>query len=703
MNLKSPDFLCNIKRFPDKQSSEYNKFWENETNKIKYGVTVDGVFIHPWLYWHTQMWNIYLDKEDPINGRTVREIHKAEFRDNEWIIAEGLKEAQDTKKGILLFGSRRLGKSDFLASHIAHNATVFKGSENAVTGGNWSDIDIIVAKAMMGLDLLPDYYKMGRISENPRKEIELGYRVKKSGVWVRTPWSKIIMRNFDNGNNTEGAAGITATSFVIDEVGKFPFAQCYAAAKPAFTGRYGQRCVPILTGTSGDIQASSDAEKFFMAPEAHNFIMRELPEEGNKKVSIFISGLRRMEGKYDTTIAGYIKTEHNILVPETSELYTIKFSNSDFKKAEAIIDEERAAASKSPDQTELLKATMYYPKNTKELFLHDDGNNFPIEAINEHIEYLLANPELQGIPVKLYRGPDTKVRISYNTTKQAIIDYPLKPETSKDSTPIIYEPPDDNSVFYRYISGCDPYNQSGSKWSSSLGSCYIYKRTYDPLNGTFQRRIVASYTARPGSLKEFHETVELLLELYNASCMPENEASTFIQYFDHKNKGYMLADGYDFLKEIAPKTSIPSSRTKGLPATTKVQQYYKELIYQYLMEEIVTGINAETGELIKKLGVCRIPDIGLLREFAAYSELGGNYDRYVAFGHTLAYEAWADKIYPYIQKDINSNSEVKDKTIKNNRPKVRSPFDIGPSNPFSSWGGSVKTKSGNPFGFPTKK
>jgi len=1015
----SKDLLLNLPSVPDKTSVEYDAFWDNERKKAEYGVTIDGVYITGWLYWHTQLWNIYIDQQDTINHTIKRVFKHPDFRDNEWIIANALERAQKEKKGVMFFGSRRLGKSEFASSYIGRHATLFQGTENVIAGGNWGDVDVITYKLTQGLNALPEYFKFGRLAENLRKEIELGFKDKKG---TRLSWSKIMMRNHEDGFNTEAVAGITASSFVMDEVGKalkndsilygengiytigeakvgdkiygadgklatithvFPqpikdlysvklddgrevvcclehlweiydsrikkdiivdtkylldnllsktgkykgrffirrnkpleyskkhlkidpyllgvwlgdgsknstsftsidneivenvkkiipkglyvkseingdghniinikhsninilreylryykifsdkripkdylessfedrlallqglmdtdgeclqkggisftqvkedlskdieflirslgirmkkrkafgkyknkegkiitcqptntftlftdlpvfrlsrkrnrqklhldckkhrsyvekskiisidyhskdystciridntdklfltndfivthnsqFSQVFEGAKPAFTSPFGWRCVPILTGTSGDIKKSSDAEKFFMNPEAYNFIAVELPEEGNIKTGVFISGLRRMEGKYKTTLADYVQTENGILIPQNSELTKVEFYNSDFTKAEAVIDDERLQASKSPDATALLKATMYYPKNTKELFLVDDGNNFPAEAIQEHLAYLQANPELQGQVVNLYRDTANKVKVSFNTNKKPITDFPLKldDKTSKDAPVVIYEMPIENPPAYLYISGADPYNQSNSKWSSSLGSCYIYKRTYDPINGSFERRIVASYTARPESLKQWHETVELLLELYNAVCLPENEAATFIQYFDSKNKSHVLADGYNFLKEISPSTSI-TGRVKGLPATTKVQKYYKELVYQYCMEEVTISMDKE-GNQIKKLGITRIADIALLKELAAFTEKG-NYDRYVAFGHTLAHEVWADKIYPYAQQP----SQQKEKDQQNKHIKQFNPFKMGlkTNNPF---------------------
>lgn len=681
MNYNSKEFFINMKSIPAPNSVEYEAFFANEADKIEYGVTVNGVYINGWLYWHLNHWHIYTDSIDSRDNSIKRLFVRPYARDNEWIIQEALIQAEKERAGIMLFGVRRFGKTEFEASYIARSATISKGSQNLVTGGNWADIDLITTPLIIGLDNLDPYFRNGRISENMRKDIVLGHK-EKSGK--RVPWSSIMMRNYEDGINTEAAAGVTPSAFVIDEVGKFQFAQCLAAAKPSFTSPYGWRCIPILTGTSGYIKQGSDAERYFSNPEANNFIMRELPEEGGKKVSVFISGLRRMEGKVETTFGDFVVNEKGVLLPFNSELFDIPFLNSDFAKAGAIIDKDRDDASKSPDPTELLKAIMYYPKNTKELFLTDNGNKFPIEAIRETIAYLEANPQLQGNPCKLYRNTTAKVAVSFNTTKTAINDWPILPKTNKDAAVIIFEMPQVDIPSYFYISGADPYNQSNSKWSSSLGSVFIFKRLTNPIDGTFQRRIVAEYTARPETLKDWHETVEMLLELYNAVCLPENEAGTFTQYFDSKNKNYYLADGYNFLKEISPTTSI-TGRVKGLPATTKVQDFYKELIFQYLTEIVDVGTDAE-GTMLKKLGVVRIPSIGLLKELLNYDN-EGNFDRYVAFGHTLAHEMWADKIYPIQQ--VVEHIPTKEETPKP-ITKMYSPFGLNPQ--------KIGNKSTNPFG-----
>lgn len=679
--MQSSEFLLNMnpRDIPTKDSRYYVDFWDNETHKAEYGLTVNGVFIPPFLYWHTQLWNIYIDSEDKINKTIKRVFDHPSWRDNEWMIAENYEKAKLNREGIMIFGSRRLGKSEFLASHIGRYATLHEGSENVVAGGNWPDIDIIMDKVTQGLNHLPDHFKFGRLKEDLRKMVELGFKDK---TGTRIPWSKIIARNHEEGAKTEAMAGLTASSFVLDEVGKSKFSEVFEAAKPAFTSPYGWRCVPILTGTSGDIKKGGDAQKFFENPESNNFLVVELKEENNKKVSLFISGLRRMEGKEETTVAGYIQTEKGILVPEESELYNIPFLNSNFEKAAAVIDEERRLASLSPDSMALLKATMYYPKNTKELFLSDDGNNFPVEAMQQHISYLMENPHLQGQVVKLFRDTSNKVNYSYNTNKIAFNEYPIKPDSPliKLAGPVMYEPPMDEKYTYLYISGADPYSHGESTNSNSIGSFYILKRTYDLISGTFQRRIVFSYNARPKNVEEFEQNCEMALELYNSVCMPESETTGFIRYFDLKNKGYMLADGYSFLKEISPNTSIKASRNKGLPATNAVKRRSKGLIYNYLTEKIIIDYDQD-GNPIEKMGLVRIPDIGLLRELIAFNK-DDNFDRYIGFAMTLLHEEWADKIYPFVEK----STQPKEHTFIEKAVVRRSMFGNGSSDPFNMRG-----------------
>jgi hypothetical protein len=675
--VTSPEMMINMKSIPDENSSEYDAFWQNEVRKIDHGVTINGVYLHGWLYWHLNHWKIYKDYEDKVNKTTKRVFERPNARDNEWIVQEGLIKAEKEKKGLMVFGARRLAKSEIAASYIGRSATIFEGSENVVSGGNWPDINLITDKIDKGLNSLNPYLRHGRLSSDFKKEIGLGFKDKKGN---RFPWSKILVRNFENGQNPEAAAGITAMSFFSDEVGKYPFLESFLASIPCFASEFGWRCIPILTGTSGLIEPDSDAQKVFENPDAYNFVSFELKEEGGKKVSMFIPGTRRMEAKYKTNFGDFIQNEKGILLPAESELFDIDFWNSDLKKGLEICVAEQEVAKTSKDATALIKAKMYYPTNTDDLFITVSDNKFPVDAAKELMVYLEAEENNICQFINLYRDVDNKVRHKF-TDARPVQTWPAEDNENKDAPIVMYEPPMENPPYGLYIGGGDPYNQSESSQSTSLGTIYIYKRFYDPIDGVFQRSMVASWAARTKTIKEWYEKVEMLLEFYNATLMIENADRGIIQYLDQKNKGYLLADGFNLLKELSPNSKI-QGRDKGLPPTIPVINHSMGLLYDYCTEEITIGYK-EDGEPITKLGIFRIKDKMLLKEMIGYKK-GANVDRIVAFRHALVYEQWMDKLIPNV--DVRKPG-TQDNTQKKKKP-MSSPFLKASSNPFGFTGGN---------------
>jgi predicted ester cyclase len=680
--ITSPELFLNCKSVPDKSSSEYEAFFQNELKKIEYGVTINGVFIPGWLYWHINHWHMYMDYEDPINHSIKRINSHPKLRDNEWMIAEYLLKAEQEKKGLLIVGSRRLGKSEFEGSMVGRNATIYQGTQNIITGGNEPDIRVISSIVDNGLKHLHPYFRFDRIANDWRKEVVLGYKDKKN---IGYEWSKILIRNFDDGNNTEAAAGTTAKTFIMDEIGKFPFFECFEAARPAFTSPYGWRCVPILTGTGGSFDRGGDAEEMFNNPGAYNFYAVEVEGE-SKKFGLFIPGTYRMEGKQPQSLSEYAK------VPSGSELDDVTILVKDEVRALQIINEERDSAKRSNDSRALLKQMMYYPLTPAECFLSEGGNDFPIEAAKQHLQFLNDN-EIRGQYITLYRDSDGKVRHKFAEDKQRpITDFPVKSTTLKDAPIVVWEFPITNAPMGLYVAGADPYNQSSSQWSDSLGTVIVYKRMTDVVGETYHDMPVASYAARPNTMNEWHDNVEMLMDFYNARCFPENEAGTFIQYFERKNKGHMLAEGFNIAREINPNTKT-AGRIYGLAATQKNIDFCMSLFIEYCKEEIQIGTNKETGEPIKKLGVTRILDTMLLEEIIKYNK-DGNFDRIVAFRHALAYAKHLDKYFPINRVEEKLRPENYQAPKAN--PMMSSPF-IGTPNSFKRVG-SIFQKTNNMFG-----
>lgn len=111
----------------EEQDDDVKQFWENEAMKLLNGVTINGVFIHPWLYWHINFWKMMIDVgDDRIPGNS-------QLRDNEWMFAEFLKQAEEENKGIFMFGCRRFGKA-LLDSEILYLKDREKMIGNIVVG-----------------------------------------------------------------------------------------------------------------------------------------------------------------------------------------------------------------------------------------------------------------------------------------------------------------------------------------------------------------------------------------------------------------------------------------------------------------------------------------------------------------------------------------------------------------------------------------
>lgn len=136
MNLNSKELYINMGNdIPlwndlcsyEEQDNDVKQFWENEAMKLLNGVTINGVFIHPWLYWHINFWKMMIDVgDDRIPGNS-------QLRDNEWMFAEFLKQAEEENKGIFMFGCRRFGKA-LLDSEILYLEDREKMIGNIVVG-----------------------------------------------------------------------------------------------------------------------------------------------------------------------------------------------------------------------------------------------------------------------------------------------------------------------------------------------------------------------------------------------------------------------------------------------------------------------------------------------------------------------------------------------------------------------------------------
>jgi len=654
MEIKTTEFFKNMKSLPPPGTKEFNDLIDWEVEKCTGGVTINGVYISGWLYWHLNHWWIRIDDTDKY-GNDIRITSLPELRDNEWIRAEHLEKCKVQRKGYIEVGGRQGGKSEMEASYFGMNATLFKNTQNVIICGNDADLSLLKDKVDFGLNNLWDGIKIPRLDKTWRSnQVRLGYKSPNNEDQV---WSYIVIRNAQDGNKTEVAAGTTAKSFIMDEVGKYSFGAAFAAAAPAFKGKNGWRAVPILVGTGGAFDNGKDAEAFFYNPEANNFA--SIDDE--KKTGLFLSGVYRQDCKEKMTLANWLSQEKGLEFKKNSELHKIEINVANKDKATKLILKEREAKKLNPDRTLYLKEIMYYPLTVDECFLSSQENMFDIESAKRQKQKLL-NLGKQGTPVILYND-EGNIKHEF-TDKLPISNFPLKQSDSKDAPVVIYEFPMENPPYGLYVAGVDPYRQGKSAYSASLGAVYIYKRMHTITGDKYADMFVASYCARPDKKETWEEQARLLIKYYNARTLCENDEISFIDYMISKGDSHYLERQPQWLTEIVPNTTV--RREFGIHRSAeKIRTFLHGSLKKYL-EESVYKEKDEEGNVIKEiLGVSKILDPVLLEEVIQFND-DLNTDRLIAAELAIALAMKLDPILGAVSADSDGRMKNLVKPKKKN-------------------------------------
>jgi hypothetical protein len=623
------DWFMNQKRIPDKESSEYKAFFDFHKELCLNGAMMDGVYINPFLYWHLNIWHTEVDVIDD-RGRISQKYANPFLRDNEWLVTNEIDRAQQEKKGLVILGIRRFAKSVLEASYIGWGATFDENSQNIIAGLNAPDIKLITDKLDKGLNFLPEYWRWQRIEDNWKNQVTLGIKTKGG---ERIPFSQILIRNLDEGNNEEAIAGTKPRKLIIDEIGKGNFLRGFQAAVPGFTTPYGWGCSPILTGTGGDMKRFMDAKSLMFDVDNFNFLTYNNEKDEKRIHGLFISYKYRMEAKEESTLGTFLNK------PADSDLHNVKMLVSNQDKAKEITETNLERLKKAGDRIAYLKEKMYYPQEVDDIFLNEDTNIFDIEAAKRQKARLLQS-ERTGTPVILFQDDGT-VKHEF-TDKQPITNFPLKNSDLKDAPVVIYEFPVENPPYGLYVAGVDPYRQGQSAYSSSLGSVYIYKRMHDITGEKYQDMFVASYCARPDKKETWEEQARLLIKYFNARTLCENDDISFIEYMKAKGDAHYLEKQPQWLMEVVPNTTV--KREYGVHRSSdKIRDYLHNCLKKY-MEEVVHKESDENGNVTREItGVSRVFDPVLLEEIIQYNDQG-NFDRIVAAELAIAQALKMDPI-----------------------------------------------------------
>ena len=623
------DWFINQGRLPDKHSEEYKQFFNFHKELCMNGCMMDGQYINPFLYWHLNIWHTEVDIIDEY-GRINQKYANPLLRDNEWLVTNEIDRAQKEKKGLVILGIRRFAKSVLEASYIGQGATFDENSQNIIAGLNAPDIKLITDKIDKGLNFLPEAWRWQRVEDNWKNQVTLGIKTK---AGERIPFSQILIRNLDEGNNEEAIAGTKPRRLIIDEIGKGSFLRGLQAATPGFTTPFGWGCSPILTGTGGDMKKFMDAKSLMFDVENFNFLTYNNAKDDKRVHGLFISHKYRMEAKEESTLGAFLDK------PKESSLHQISMMVSNEEKATEITNGNLEKLKKAGDRVAYLKEKMYYPQEVDDIFLNEDTNIFDIESAKRQKTRLLQQ-ERTGTPVVLYDdGQGVKHEF---TDKLPISNFPLKNTDLKDAPVVIYEFPVEAPPYGLYVAGIDPYRQGKSAYSSSLGSVYIYKRMHAISGEKYQDMFVASYCARPDKKETWEEQARYLIKYYNARALCENDEISFIDYMISKGDAHYLERQPDWLKEIVPNTTV--RRDYGIHRSSeKIRDFLHGCLKKYT-EEVIHVEKNDQDEITNEVkGMGKIFDPILLEEMIQYNE-DGNFDRIIAAELAIALAMKLDPI-----------------------------------------------------------
>lgn len=431
--------------------------------------------------------------------------------------------------------------------------------------------------------------------------------------------SEVIALSFMD--NPDAARGKDANLVLIEEGGVFDNLKAsYSALEPLTRSGTVQTGQIILFGTGGDMEKGTiDFEDMFYDPESYNMIA--------------------VENKWDEDLNNTF-CSHYFPDKKNKDGFIDKDGNSDEDGAERYEQIKRELLRKTAKDKKVLdRHIVEYSNKPKETFLRIKGNIFPIIDLQKILGTLEGKKDEQNYWIgNLIQNVDGKIEWEADSKLSPILDFPIKDKT-RDTTGcvIIYEQPleyPDGIPHGMYIAGIDPYDHDKSK-TGSLGSTLIYNR--------LTKKIVAEYTARPETSKDYYEIVRRLLLYYNARALYENEKKGIFDYFEYKNCEYLLADQILCIKDVIPSSKV--NRNKGMHMSTELKNYGEGLIKTYLIEQY----NNESPDI---LNMHKIRSQGLLKELIAYDgEI--NTDRVMAF-MMLMYYLLELRRYKFEEKKDNS-------------------------------------------------
>ena len=155
-----------------------------------------------------------------------------------------------------------------------------------------------------------------------------------------------------------------------------------------------------------------------------------------------------------------------------------------------------------------------------------------------------------------------------NTGKIQILEHPLKSEDGQGY----------RNLYVGGIDSIDIGKDDSSTTQHVSDFCIVIKKR---VFGQSDPVYVAMYKDRPKDLREAYENAAKLLTYYGCQAVLESTRTAIITYFRDKKYLHMLMRRP---RSTMPDVAKGNSNMYGTPATVKVINHYRELIYDFILD-----------------------------------------------------------------------------------------------------------------------
>jgi len=643
----SLEFNCEARKFNKTRlyclapfrSRDFISYWNDQKEKCREGV----IYKYNGKTWYLSrdyyMWVNFL----PIYNKEIAKFSFPDVRDVQYHMALYEEIAKWNFKHVAILKKRQIASSYYHAGKLINNFWFEEGSINKIAGslkdyinekGTWRFLEeyrnFLNEHTAWYRPCTPDKV----LNWEQKIEVQAGGRKKDVGLK-----SVLIGLGLDK-DSTKGVGG-PCSIFFHEEAGiaksmdtTVEFLLPALKSGMGYTGQF------IAAGSVGDLEQCEPLREMIFNPDAKDI----------QAVPTNLLDANNSEG-----MCGLFIPEQWGMQPCIDE-----YGNSQVEESLKMILAERIIWLKTLKAEDYQLRISQKPINIEEAFASRKVSKFALHLVNQQLRRI-ENGEFPAEYVDLNRNDKGEIEIT-KSKRLPITEFPISPRTlDKEAVVVIYERPVKNLKLGSYYASVDPVSEGKTTTSDSLCSIVIYRPPTEVIthmnDGTVKSNIegdklVASWCGRFDDLNKTHERLEMMIELFQAWTIVENNISLFIQYMMHKKKQKYLVPKTQilFLKELNSNVNV--FQEYGWKNTGTI---FKSHLVSYGAAFVSEEIEKETevDGTVKKItyGVERIPDPMILREMLAYRD-GLNVDRLVTYCSLVSFAKVQQSARGFIKTEV---------------------------------------------------